>query len=284
MSGSSIDAMINNILITKELPWMKSTSMSRKGNVKKVRTSSKTPHQFILDSIDFIDDQYWKDKLEQIAYHKYPKGFILKGYILSFKKNMNSIYSVNLEGLSSEEVCQKVIEFLQEHGNMKSAIDRENDRIISEEMKNRDEDVKEWKNLRSVKKQNIFLMNYAIELCKDKEIDYNDLFCLLSAEVMLKNITSEDIVISDNKIVKIHGLEYRDGKYVVNSKNELKRSKIKNETPLNTKLMANKPISVSKSWDSILSSLNTKKVETKSNRQLIAETLSEIERSSAVSE
>lgn len=271
----TLDIVINDILTSRELPWMKSTSMSRKGK-KTVRTSAKTPHQFILKVIDYIDDQYWRDILEQIAYHKYPKGFIIRNYVLSFKKNMNSIHSVNLEDLSPEEVCDKIIEFLQEHGNMKSCIDRENDRIISEEIRNKNNSVTEWKDLRSVRKQNIFLTNYAIELAEGKDISHHDIFCLLSAGVMLKNILPSDIVITDNRITSIKGLKYRNGKYILTNNETPKRSKIRNNTPLNIKLMMTKPHPVNKSWDSILKSMSNRKVETKSNRQLIAETLSEI--------
>lgn len=287
---------LKDILFKGELPWINSVNASSKtGTVKKkTRSSTKIPHQILLDAAQYIDDEYWHTIVTDMAHHKYPKGFIVKNGVLSYKRNINSIFSVVLEGIPANEVADKVIEFLQQHGNMKSDRDREHDQIIADSIKKKSKEkrILSWKDLKSSKKKNIFLMNYAISLTRDKPaLKYEDIYSLLCSELLLKRIQPEHIVIKDNKIHEITVLKYEDGKYYVDSdcstppKRYAKssRSHSRHCSRTTDKISYIKPISISKYWDNTLKVISgCTGTRTKTHREVIMETLSEIERESSI--
>lgn len=287
---------LKDILFKGELPWISSVNASNKAGAikKKTRASTKVPHQILLDAVHYTDDEYWHTIITDMAHHKYPKGFIVKNGVLSYKRNMTSIFSVVLEGIPPNEAVNKVIEFLQQHGNMKSDRDREHDQIIADSIKkkSREKRITSWKDLKSSKKKNIFLMNYAVNLTKEHPcLRYDDLYSLLCSEVLLKRILPEHIIIKDNRIHDITVLKYEDGKYYVDSvyapspkkyTRATNRSRHNNSDPT-SKICYIKPVSISKQWDNTLKVISgCTNSKTKSHREVIMETLSEIERESSV--
>lgn len=287
----SSSSALKDILFKGELPWITSVNASSKSTAtkKKPRTSTKAPHQILLDAVQYIDDEYWISVITDMAHHKYPKGFIVKNGVLSYKRNMNSIFSVVLENLPANEVAEKIIEFLQQHGNMKSDRDREYDQIIADdiEKKHKEKRIMNWKDLKSSKKKSILLMNYAVQLTKQSpSVSYRDLYSLLCSEILLKRILPEHIVMQDNKIDCITVLKYEDGKYYVDSTSTPKRvSKASNAavtSSINSKISYIKPISMSKNWDSTLKIVEGSTTKAKSHREIVIETLSEIERESSM--
>lgn len=288
---------LKDILFKGELPWISSVNASNKaGTVKKKnRSSTKVPHQILLDAVQYVDDEYWHTVLTDMAHHKYPKGFIVKNGVLSYKRNMTSIFSVVLDGMAANEVADKVIEFLQQHGNMKSDRDREHDQIIADNIKKKSKEkcIYSWKDIKSTKKKNIFLMNYAVSLTKKHpNLKYDDIYSLLCSEILLKRILPEHIIIKDNKIDSIEVLKYEDGKYYVESDSyaSSKRSRSAKSdshrhcTGATTKICYIKPISISKYWDNTLKVIaDCNGTRAKSHREVVMETLSEIEKESSIS-
>ena len=258
------DPLLQASVVDQRLPWMTSQE-SKKMNHRSGRTSSsKTvnkssanmpkkilnmskrsgkkqkkakirhgePHPIIIKCVQYIDDEFWADIIEDMAYGTYPKDFSVRNNSLSFKKSNTRLINLSLIDTDDfESLSHKIIGFISSNANMYSADDIRNSRIIEAHQRQIDkENIQNitWKSIKSKNVQALHIFNYAIDLSNRYNINSDHVNSLLTFAIFMSDMIShEDIIFENGVISHIEGLVYDEENDIIYIDRPLKETKTK---------------------------------------------------------
>lgn len=175
---------------------------------------------FLLDCSKHTTDPFWKYIFEDLACGKAPYGaFINKNFLCCNFKHKEFIYKLD-ETLPSEKLFNDIYSLLKTKLNIQSSIEQyEDSKIINKILNDNQFEFKQWSDIKK-KSLKVFLIEEFVIYQKKKYKLSNrvmqELMSLIYLGLIFKNITSNDIIIKNNKIFSISGISFKNKKMVIN--------------------------------------------------------------------
>lgn len=216
------------------MPWMRS-----KGEKKKTTNSNtkKVIHPIFEQAAQLTEDPFWKAELENAARGKFPRGFMYRDGIISYKKG-NKIFPEKVPQENALLALHSTVRFFQEKGKIRSKRDKEEEeRIKREKEENCVQRIQSWKDIRKETVKEQYLNDYVDRVCDEHDLDdesRKSLLSLLHFGLSLGYIKNDDIVLNENgtcieDIAPVRFVDEQTGFSLDINANE-KRSKAKTET------------------------------------------------------
>ena len=163
-------------------------------------------YPFFLYCTKYTTDEFWKNIFEDLSFGETPTGvFISKNMIQSIVKGKEFVYKINPTE-DPEKIYTDLRHILSDKMNILSPTELQKNKSLVPRTKTK---VDKWSNIKKKTIKDILLSNYVVEICKEKEVSKNktnDLLDIITLFISLKILDNNDIILSDNKIVKIDGL------------------------------------------------------------------------------
>jgi Holliday junction resolvase RusA-like endonuclease len=204
------------------------------------RTRRTAQHHIFEECAKYTSDVFWKDVLISCSRNKFPSGFMYKDGFLAHKgKKAGKIYL----SADPKEALVEIITFFQEKNQIYSNKDKEKEEeeLLQEQVIIKE--IKSWDQLKKKKKQlDIVLAQFILDVCKkygkETRRDKDNLVTLINIAILQGYLTNETVVIEDNQIVDIVGLEIKNGDFylpVINQrirpvKSTSRRKEVSNKT------------------------------------------------------
>lgn len=168
-------------------------------------TKKQLLYPVFLECCIYIKDPSWKNVFEDFAYGICPyECFISKGYLCCNSKNKNFIYNIKSKKepkLIFEEIKKLLIEKL----NILNKTCYKNIYDESEEDK-----IIKWSKIKRKNIKDFLILNYLTENKINFNLsnhEVNKLQKIINIGIIFKTILSDDIIIKENKIHKIQGID-----------------------------------------------------------------------------
>ena len=183
-----------------------------------------------LDSCNYIENIFWENIFEEMAYGKCPMGVFFHGdYICSKIKGREFSYKID-NSKSAKTIYKDIYKILSEKMKILSIHDKnkiqDEYKLIENTLKN------ERKNWIDIKKKNIketFIETYILSSQKKYNLSFDkakELLSYISTAISLKNILSSDINWDGKKITNINGIQFKNGIVIYDNFNREKSSNI----------------------------------------------------------
>lgn len=176
-------------------------------------------YPIFLECCKYVDDSFWENIFENLAYGKTPYGtYISKNFLCCSYKNKE--FSYKIERKDPEELYKDVYNLLNNKLGILSSKEKvkqkDNFQKTEEKMK---EVRQEWATIRKKNVKELILERYVLNMQKKyfltvKQTKY--LLSIIIVALMFKAISSDDIEYSDNKIHKINGIDFEKNKIIIN--------------------------------------------------------------------
>ena len=193
------------------------------------RYKKRIHYPIFIECSEIIDDSFWKSKLVDAAYGKFPKGFSYSNSQLNYRRG-NKTASIELEGDTSD-ITTMFIEFLKVNGGLFS----------TEEEIEKYEDVYvpdlSWKNANS-KTRNNLVNNYVDEMGQKLDLtraERDDMKYVIECGIKRKIFNNSTVFVNPKelKIENIKNFEWDDSERkfkIVGVKNTESKCKIDSHT------------------------------------------------------
>lgn len=174
--------------------------------IKQARTRKITTYKYpeLLECVDYIQDEFWKERLKNAAAGKYPPYFKYYDGILKHTKNKTSVR------LSSnpEEKLKEFINFMRDVGHIYSPNDIiENNNILKHEINSLSKET--WKNISLSKtRRSYYIKDYINK--KYAHLDKNikdELIIHINNCFELQIFKQKNVIFEDNEIKNIVGID-----------------------------------------------------------------------------
>ena len=216
------------------MPWMSST---KKKAANTSTNTKKVVHPIFEQAAQLAEDPFWKAELENAARGKFPRGFMYRDGIISYKKG-NKIFPEKVPQENALLALHSTVRFFQEKGKMRSKKDKEEEeRIKREKEENYVQRIESWKDIRKETVKEQYLNDYVDRVCDEHDLDEESrktLLSLLHFGLSLGYIKSDDIVLNDNgtRIDNIASVRFIDEEtgFSLDVDTTEKRSKAKTDT------------------------------------------------------
>ena len=161
---------------------------------------------------NLTEDNFWKSTFMECARGKFPRGFIFKNNLITYRKaNKNTRLEISD---SPREVYLATIDFFQRIGGIMSNQDRKRLQELEDEKlleKQQEESEITWKEITSEKIKDIVISEFIMDICENmnfNEAEKKELTTTIKKGFMLKYFTYSNIIMSEGKITEIDGLVY----------------------------------------------------------------------------
>lgn len=176
-------------------------------------------YPIFLKTIQYTEDNFWKDTFENLAYSICPSGsYISKGFLCSNIKGKEFVYKfIDKE---PERIYNDIYSLLKLKLNIMSKNERS---ILLKEFEEVEENIRKiktctWNEIKKKGIKDILLQNFLIEMKKKYELritQIRKLYNLINLCIILKSISTSDIEYTDGEIKSINGIFFSKGKYKV---------------------------------------------------------------------
>lgn len=175
-------------------------------------------YPIFLECCQLIDDTFWKNVFEDLAYGKCPYGtYINKDFFCCNYKNKEFSYKIEKkdpEILYNDiyTLLVKKLGLLSHKDKIKKKIDFNN---IEEEIK---EYRKSWSNIRKKNIKDLLIENYVIDMKNKYELTVKkarNLLSLIFVGMVFKVILVKDIIYEDGVITNINGISFKKNEIVL---------------------------------------------------------------------
>jgi hypothetical protein len=175
-------------------------------------------YPIFLECCELIDDTFWKNVFEDLAYGKCPYGtYINKDFFCCNYKNKEFSYKIEKkdpEILYNDiySLLVKKLGLLSHKDKIKKKIDFTN---IEEEIK---EYRKSWSNIRKKNIKDLLIENYVIDMKNKYNLTVKqarNLLSLIFIGMVFKVIVVKDIIYEDGVIKNINGISFKKNEIVL---------------------------------------------------------------------
>jgi hypothetical protein len=176
-------------------------------------------YPIFLKTIQYTEDNFWKDTFENLAYAICPSGsYISKGFLCSNVKGKEFVYKfIDKE---PERIYTDTYSLLKLKLNIMSKNERS---ILLKEFEEVEENIRKiktctWNEIKKKGTKDILLQNFLIEMKYRFELritQIRKLYNLINLCMILKSISASDIEYIDGEIKNINGIVFSKGKYKV---------------------------------------------------------------------
>lgn len=193
---------------------------------KQGRLLRKIKYPLFNECMNRCDSVFWKTFFKNLSFGKIPKGFVLRE---------NTIYVTGLRKFliinENPDVCtEEIIEFMKDCGYIseeeKLLLQK---RYIEEMTESSSTSNCSWSSITSKKMKDIHINNFIYRISEAYNLtskQRNELMVILKIGFSLGNITNDDIIFSEGRIVNINGIEFNDGRFII-QRQATKKLKIK---------------------------------------------------------
>lgn len=189
-------------------------------------------YPYFHEAATYIQDEYWKEILEALALTgRTPRGFQYTNGCLMNKKKKKAI---KLSVEDPQTLCHDFIEFCKMHGNMFSLEDVEN--IENTDLYVSEIPLENWK---TISKSHTSLVIHITHYIRKRYPNlsksmYDKLYTTIITQINLKTIDEHNVIIEDNEIVDIVGLDIEGDQIILSlpAAPKIKPSHSKNLKPL----------------------------------------------------
>lgn len=177
-------------------------------------------YPIFLMCLNFIEDNYWKVVYEDLSHGKCPYGLYIKNdYLCCNYKNKKFNYKI--EDKDPHIFYTETFDLLKNKFGLLSNSDKETDKskFLLHQQELLENTYDDWNNIKKKNIKLLFIEQYIIENQKKYNLSRSDCQKLLNIVllgVLLKTITSNDIVFVDKKIKKIEGISFKQNKFINN--------------------------------------------------------------------
>lgn len=216
---------------------------------KKVKNKSRTNvinNPIFIDSQKFLNDDYWINFFNDLAYNRFPKGFKYSEGCLCFRKP-GKIYKIKVEQ-DPDAVAKQVIDFFHQYGDIYSPQEK-----VSVESEERSDVT--WKSLKNIEKK-AYLNRYINKMIKKwnlKNEEAQQFSNTINNGVSDGSIKSKRIILQNKEIGSIEDIEYK------NNKIEIKLTSKRNKTSKST--CKDKINPYIKQWMEVLKKIESRRSE-----------------------
>lgn len=175
-------------------------------------------YPIFLECIELIEDRFWENIFEDLAYGKAPYGtYISKDSLCCNYKDKEFIYKIekkNPKQLYNDIylLLSKKLGILSQQDKLIKKIDFQN---IEEEIK---QGRKNWANIRKKNIKELLIENYVINMKNKHSLSIKqakNLISIIYISMIFKIITVKDIHYNDGVIEKIDGIEFKNKEIVL---------------------------------------------------------------------
>jgi hypothetical protein len=174
-------------------------------------------YPFFIECCKYTNDKYWKSIFEDLAYAVTPYGvYINKDFLTCNYKEKE--FSYKIQKKNSEELYNEIYSIFK---NKLGLVSR--DEIIKKQnvIDNMKEDVTlytDWSNIKKKNIKEIMIENFAISMKGKYNLSLSQtryLVSIIFLAFIFKVISSNDIIISNGQIDSINGIEFENGKIIM---------------------------------------------------------------------
>ncbi len=171
---------------------------------KPTRTRKITSYKFpeLLECMNYTDDEFWRQRLDNAAAGKYPTHFAYFNNVLKHKKKQ-----INCQlSADPKERCYQFINFLRDEGNIYSPNDQIEKKEHLEEKSTKQKET--WKSISlSKNRRATFIRNYiSREYEKFSKTTQDNIFTHINNSLELGILKSSNIVFENDEISNITGI------------------------------------------------------------------------------
>lgn len=169
-------------------------------------------YPIFLECSEFIEDRFWENIFEDLAYGKCPYGtYINKNFFCCNFKDKEFSYKIEKKDpkklyIDIYELLNVKLGLLSQQDKIKKKIDFHN---IEEEIK---EGRKHWSKIRKKNIKDLLIENYVIQMKNKYSLSLKQVKKLLSIifiGIVFKIINTKDIIYEDGVIKKIEGIDFK---------------------------------------------------------------------------
>jgi hypothetical protein len=169
-------------------------------------------YPIFLECSEFIEDRFWENIFEDLAYGKCPYGtYINKNFFCCNFKDKE--FSYKIEKKDPKKLYYDIYELL----NIKLGLMSQQDKIKKKiDFHNIEEEIKEgrknWSKIRKKNIKDLLIENYVIEMKNKYSLTLKQVKRLLSIifiGMVFKIINTKDIIYEDGVIKKIEGIDFK---------------------------------------------------------------------------
>jgi hypothetical protein len=175
-------------------------------------------YPFFLECCQHADDSFWENIFEELAYGKAPYGaYISKDFLCCSYKNKE--FSYKIERKDPEELYSDIYKLLTEKLGLLSYREKQQKKLDFHQVeKDILESRNDWANIRRKNIKDIMYEQYVIDMKKEYNLDNKEakrLLAVILVSMMFKTITTKDIEYNDGKIQNIDGINFEQGKVIL---------------------------------------------------------------------
>lgn len=178
----------------------------QKPKIKRSKKTNDDAFQIFIDFAEKINNEEWKTFFHKLYAGKFPHGYSYRNQTLFFRKR-TKIEKLDIQD-NSNETMNKVINFFKNYGGFSNLGEDTN---IFDFLVSKTPIYKNWKDIRSKKTKQFFIIKYVDELTEKYQLQSTERKSLLDTihtGFLLKSIESSDIDFKDHKINHIHTLHW----------------------------------------------------------------------------
>lgn len=236
---TSLQMEAYGMITSQAMPWL-----------DKRKKKDNTVNPIFQQAAELTDDLFWKQTLFKASQGKFPANFSYKGGLLIYKKGNKQI-KVSLSD-NPAEVLTVSLDFFREQGGIRSSLDTERERRISEPVQPFHE--MEWKDTAKKNLRTLLLLAYVRdkvkEISPDKRKACRDhLLTLVNIGISLGHITDDHIHMEGGKIRDISSIYWDGHRFQLQLSNRKRRRVTTKDKPKTKKL------NYLASWQKFLDSL-----------------------------
>jgi hypothetical protein len=175
-------------------------------------------YPIFLECCEIINDTFWKNVFEDLAYGKCPYGtYINKDFFCCSYKNKE--FSYKIEKKDPEILYNDIYSLLVKKLGLLSHKDKIEKRI---DFSNMEDEIKEyrksWSNIRKKNIKDLLLENYVINMKNIYSLTLKqarNLLSIIFVGMVFKVITTKDIIYEDGVIKDINGISFKTNEIIL---------------------------------------------------------------------
>ena len=175
-------------------------------------------YPIFLECCEFIEDTFWKNVFEDLAYGKCPYGsYISKDFFCCNYKNKE--FSYKIEKKDTQVLYNDIYDLLVKKLGLLSHKDKIKKKVDFVNIENSIKEYrKNWSNIRKKNIKDLLIENYVIDVKNKHALSIKqarNLLSLIFIGMVFKVITVKDIMYEDGVIQNIEGISFKDKEIVL---------------------------------------------------------------------
>ena len=175
-------------------------------------------YTIFLECCEFIEDTFWKNVFEDLAYGKCPYGsYISKDFFCCNYKNKE--FSYKIEKKDTQVLYNDIYDLLVKKLGLLSHKDKIKKKVDFVNIENSIKEYrKNWSNIRKKNIKDLLIENYVIDVKNKHSLSIKqarNLLSLIFIGMVFKVITVKDIMYEDGVIQNIEGISFKDKEIVL---------------------------------------------------------------------